>query len=344
MIFDAHEKISGKLLKENRKELSKTELRLRRTMRGRKAVCLAEVLISLLVIPIALCGLAAVTYVPLRIMRHAEDVSVAQDRAEMVFSILVGPLEHCGYGLPKKPEDYVYAFNTPIPPFTWAGPLSIGTAVHPEGIRENGNCKIAYAVETKIRTIAKAETAHETMWLTVNNVPSLLNSTSDIFGRGLDVNNWILFGSMMPYCLPARKNMAQTALPNGDISISVMFNRTLPDGDTIMIPENDELFYLRVMECQVKSSTEESIFMTRDYMNTGWQPRVEGVVDVRFELDTNRQLIHVWTLTHGTQRFADVVTKGTPPGWPEKYAHNIPHEFRHFKLLAREAVFSLQNL
>ncbi|MCL2683759.1 MAG: hypothetical protein FWE55_00800 [Synergistaceae bacterium] len=312
--------------------------------RRREALCLTEILVSLLIIPMVLCGLAAVTYIPLRIMRHAEDISTAQDRAELVFSILTIPLEHCGYGLPKQPGDYTYAFNTSLPPFTWPGPLSIGMAVLPDGIRENGNCKIAYAVETKSRTIEKAETASNTMQVTVNSVPSLLNSVSGSSGSGSDVNNWILFGSMMPYCLPARKNMTQTTLSNGDVRISVMFNRPASGGETLWIPENDELFYLRVMECQVRSSEKDSIFATRDYMNTGWQPRVEGVVDVRFELEPNRRLIRVWTLTHGSQRFANVVTSGTPPGWPEKYADGISDECRHYRLLAREAVFSLQNL
>ena len=217
-------------------------------------------------------------------------------------------------------------------------------AVLPDGVRENGNCKIAYAVETKSRTIAKAETESNSMWLTVNNVPSLLKSASGSSGSGSEVNNWILFGSMMPYCLPARKNMAQTTFSNGDVNISIMFNRPPYYEETIMIPENDELFYLRVMECQVRSSGGESIFATRDHMNTGWQPRVTGVVDVRFELELNRRLIRIWTLTHGTQRFVHPVTKGTPPGWPEKYAGDIPDEFRHYRLFAREAVFSLPNL
>ena len=314
----------------------------RRVMRRSEAVCLSEILVSLLIIPILLCGLASVTYIPLQIMRHAEDISVAQDRAEMVFSILAAPLEHCGYGLPKKPDDYVDAFNTPIPPFNWPGALSIETAVLPNSLRENGKCRIAYAVETKTRTITKAETTSDTLWLRVNSVPSLLVAGGS--GSGADVNNWILFGSMMPYCLPARKNMAQTTLPNGDVSISVMFNRHTPDDEAIIIPENDELFYLRAMECQVRSTAEGSIFATMDHMNTGWQPRVEGVVDVRFELAPNGELIHVWTLTHGARRFSDVVTKGTPPGWPEKYARDIPDEYWHYRLVAREAVFSLQNL
>ena len=310
-------------------------------MRRSEAVCLTEILVSLLIVPILLCGLASVMYIPIRIMRHTEDISVAQDRAEMVFSILATPLEHCGYGLPKKPDDYVYAFNNSLPPFTWPGSLSIEAAVLPDGLRENGKCMIAYAVETKSRTTAKAETTSDDMWLTVNSVPPLLKGTSD---SGGDMNNWILFGSMMPYCLPARKNTAQFTLPNGDASISVRFNRPSSDDETITIPENDELFYFRVMECQVRRSAEGLIFATRDHMNTGWQPRVEGVVDVRFELEPNRRLIRVWTLTHGTQRFADVVTKDTPTGWPEKYAGDIPNEYRHYRLLAREAVFSLPNL
>jgi len=316
----------------------------RRMMRRSEAICLAEILVSVLIIPLLLCGLASVTYVPLRIMQRAEDISVAQDRAEMVFAILSTPLEHCGYGLPKKPDDYVYAFKTPLPPFNWLGSLSIETAVLPNGLRENGKCMIAYAVETKSRTIAKAETTSDTMWFTVNSVPPLLKSVSPSSGIGNDVNNWILFGSMMPYCLPARKNTTQFTLPNGDVRISVKLNRPSSDDEVITIPENDELFYFRAMECQVRNSADGLVFATRDNMNTGWQPRVDGIVDVRFELDPSRRLIHVWTLTHGTRRFADVVTKGTPKDWPEKYAGDIPNEYRHYRLLAREVVFSLPNL
>ena len=111
----------------------------------------------------------------------------------------------------------------------------------------------------------------------------------------------------------------------------------------MFIPENDELFYLRAMECTIMKRDDDFAFVTNDYTGSGWQPRVTGVVDVRFELDGSGRLLNVMTLTRGKWRHDEIITKGTPQGWPAKYSSSIPEEARHYRLMTNRAAFALKN-
>jgi hypothetical protein len=281
-------------------------------------------------------------------MRNFDDISAAQDRAEMIFAILRQPLEHCGYGLPKKAADYKNAFSIENPPFDWPGALSIDTAHVPFGTRENGICRIAYAVQSGIRTMSSSATSSDILKVTTNELPPPLKGEANGNDKEHFVANWMLFGAMMPYCLPLLQNSAPMKNYDGSYILSLMFNRYPSDEAEISIPENDELFYLRVMECMVTKWNGDFVFVTNDCMRKGgravWQPRVDGVIDVRFEMGERRRFIRVWTLTRGNNRYGEIVTPEIPQGWPEKYAGGIPEEARHYRLMSYSASFALKNL
>jgi hypothetical protein len=311
--------------------------------RQREAYSLVEILAAALVGSILLMGIAACMYLPIRVMKQAEDRDAARRRAEMVFAILKQPLEHCGYGLPKDAAAYKDAFRVQAPPFEWPGPLSVRPFKLQFGLRENAICRIAYAARTYERTICQTTISSGMAKITASNAPPFLKKDTNDNHKELYIDNWILSGAMMPHCLPLMQYYKPERLPDGNTALSFKINRP-PGSGEFTIPENDELFYLRAMECSVRMIDGDFIMYTDNFADTGRQPRVEGVIDLRFDLEESGGFMRVWVLTRGDNRYADIVTRGLPPGWPEKYAGGIPYEMRHYMLFASDATFALKNL
>jgi hypothetical protein len=301
-----------------------------------------EFIIASLLASMLLTGLVLVIYLPLRITKRTDDVNAAQTRAEMVFSILRNPLEQCGYGMPKEETAYRNGFGASAAPFNWPGPISVSTAATALWTREKAVCKIAYGEETKIRTLADSVVSGDRMEVRVTGVPSMLEgSAGDNYSKNI-VKNWVLSGAMMPDYRPLIQYAPPKKLPEGGAVLSLRLNSPLAGSD-MFIPENDELFYLRAMECTIMKRDDDYAFVTNDYTGSGWQPRVTGVVDVRFEMDGSGRLLKVITLTRGKWRYDEIVTGGLPKGWPEQYRSAIPDDARHYRLIASEATFALKN-
>jgi hypothetical protein len=306
----------------------------------RAAYLILEFAITSMIASIMLLGVCSLIILMLRAMDLSRDISVAQNRADMIFAILRQPLEHCGYGLPKKMADWNSAFDlSHIKPFNWQSPISITTAFVGE-YRENAKCRIAYAVPSKIRVLAESVTSDDIIEVQLNGKPHLLEAVTN-HKYATSVKNWALFGAMLPNCRPLWMFKSQDTL-NGS-TLSFKWLKPVSSDAGIFIPENDELFYLRAMECAVIKHNDSYSFFTFDHLGTGWQPRVEGVIDVRFELDPSGYLLKVMTLTRGNIRHSKIISPRTPDGWPEKYTNSIPDDARHYTLLARSASFELKN-
>jgi hypothetical protein len=289
-----------------------------------------------------LTGLIFVIYLPLRITKYTDDINAAQTRAEMVFSILRNPLEQCGYGMPKEETTYKAGFDASGAPFNWPGPISVSTSSTALWTREKGVCKIAYGVGTKIRTLASADISGDRIEVRVTGVPSMLEGAAgNNYSKNI-VKNWILSGAMMPYFRPLIQYAPPKKLPEGGAVMSFKINAPQADSETF-IPENDELFYFRAMECTIMKKDDDYAFVTNDYTGSGWQPRVTGVIDIRFELDESGRLLKVMMLTRGKWRYNEIVTKGLPKDWPEKYRSTIPSDARHYRLMTNKASFALKN-
>jgi hypothetical protein len=207
---------------------------------------------------------------------------------------------------------------------------------------ENGICRIAYAVKTNIRTLAPVITSDDAAEVWANGAPGLL---APVYGdkKPNSVKNWIVFGSMIPDLYPMWAYKEPQKLPDKSAVLSLKWNKPPGADVTIFIPENDELFYLRSMECNTILNNGDYVFTTNDLTGSGWQPRVSGVIDVRFELLGDGNLLRVTALTRGKTRYDTMVTRGNPSGWPEEYARAIPDEARHYRLLVSKTSFALKN-
>jgi hypothetical protein len=308
----------------------------------RAAFSLAEVMVSSMIASVMMLGLTAMLYLPVRAMLMIDDAVASRDRAEAVFAILRKPVELCGYGMPHSPGNYRASFGIKREPFDWQGPIS----VHPSGkdaeLKENRVCKIVYAERSRIRTTESASTSGDIVVLRTTGIPSKMGTDVSVGGYRYDTNNWILFGGMTPVCVPVSLYAPPRKLGNNSAVLPIKAYRYSPGAAAFHIPENDEIFYVRVLECSVmKGRDGDSVFATNDHSGASWQPRVDGVIDVRFELEG--RLLRIFALTRGETRYEREVTPGAPPEWPERYAGDIPKWARHYALYADSAAFELKN-
>lgn len=310
-------------------------------MKKSRAFSLVELLVSSMIASMLLFGLAGMVYLPIRLMQHNDDIDAALSRAETVFSILRNPLEYCGYGLPKDETAYREYFGVSASPFNWPGPLSISLSDRKDtGRRDNASCKITYATETKCRTLSQEIVSGDRFKVGVSGTPSqLLTGAKDAAPETI-IQNWFVFGAMMPRCVPAMYT-GKSADAEGNTYLSFKFKKL--DSEPVSIPENDEVFGLRAIECEIRKRNDDFALFTNDQTGSGWQPRVDGVIDIRFALDREKRLVTVDTLTRGAHRYKTAVTSGAQEEWRKKYGEVIPEESRHYRLAANTAVFELKN-
>jgi hypothetical protein len=145
---------------------------------------------------------------------------------------------------------------------------------------------------------------------------------------------------MMPRCVPAMYTGRSTDA-KGTAYLSFKFKKL--DSEPMSIPENDEIFGIRALECEVRKRNDDFALFTNDQTGSGWQPRVNGVIDIRFALDRKNRLVTVETLTRGAHRYENTVTSDALEEWRKKYGGDIPEESRHYRLASNTAVFELKN-
>ncbi|MDR0652963.1 MAG: prepilin-type N-terminal cleavage/methylation domain-containing protein [Synergistaceae bacterium] len=311
-------------------------------MKKSRAFSLVELLVSSVIASMLLFGLAGTIYLPIRLMQYTDDIDAALSRAELVFSILRTPMEYAGYGLPKDETAYREYFGMPAEsPFNWPGPLSVSISNRVDtGRRENASCKITFATETKCRTLSQEVISDDRFKVAASWTPSQLLTEAKNANAETIIQNWFVFGAMMPRCVPARYTGRSTG-DGGTIYLSFKFKK--PTSEPVSIPENDEIFGLRALECEVRKRDDDFVLYTNDHTGSGWQPRVNGVIDIRFALDRENRLVTVETLTRGAHRYEEAITSDALEEWQKKYSGIIPETSRHYRLAANTAVFELNN-
>jgi hypothetical protein len=311
-------------------------------MKKSRAFSLAELLVSSIIASMLLFGLSGTIYIPIRLMQRTDDIDAALSRAEMVFAILRTPIEYSGYGLPKDETVYREYFGIPSKsPFNWPGPLSVSLSDRKDtGRRENASCKITYATETKCRTLSQEVISGDRFKVAASGIPSQLLTDAKDADPETIIQNWFVFGAMMPRCVPARYTGRSTDAA-GIAYLSFKFKKT--ESESVSIPENDEIFGLRAFECEVRKRNDDFALFANDQTGSGWQPRVDGVIDIRFELDRENRLVTVETLTRGAHRYKETITSDALEEWQKKYDGVVPEEARHYRLFSNTSVFEMRN-
>ncbi|MDL2263250.1 hypothetical protein LJC31_01215 [Synergistaceae bacterium OttesenSCG-928-I11] len=305
------------------------------------AFTLVETILCLVLTVVLLGGIPHAVYLCQLALHAMSDAHAAQNRAEQVRAIIRPMVETCGYGVSKDPDDFRAAFELGgLAPFNWPGPISVVDGAAGTSGREASTCRIVYAIPSGIRTTQETRTTEDTFQVRVSATPGNLESHSTM---PHSTKNWALFAAATPRFHPAWLTATSGTGPDG----ALLLLRRRGNGE-LLIPRNDELFYLRAAEIQVRAyddgtNRDDFALYTNDHTGSGWQPRVVGVVDARFELADERRLLRVVMLVRGEKRYDRDVTTGTPDGWPAKWADDIPQSARRYRLYAHSVAFNLKN-
>ena len=276
----------------------------------------------------------------MQLISMTQDEKAAAHRLDAAYAPLEAATELCGYGLPRAADDCRGRFGLPgVAPFNWAGPITVGDLDVGATRRDGGLCRIVYAVPSGVRCAEEAASSTGRFAVRLTGNPNLLDQSS---GTPSQLKNWGVFGAMQPNHYPLWLESKSTGA--GDCNATLRGQALSVD---LSIPRNDELFYLRALELRVRRVTSGSdvdyVLYANDHTGSGVQPRIEGIVDMRFEMEGER-LLRVSILARGNTKYDRIATSGTPPGWPEAYAADIPTEMRYFKLFAKQRSFELMNL
>ncbi|MDR3320866.1 MAG: hypothetical protein LBS93_00330 [Synergistaceae bacterium] len=310
----------------------------------RRSFILVEIVISICAMSLVIAGIMSGALLIAEIGAFSEDTAAARDRAEDVFSIMRLPADMCGYGMPREKSEYRTAFRGGAgSPFDWEGAIkTFDISVKIDGrfiMRKNGGCRISYGIPTKIYVSREATASGGSLDLYTDDTPAFLDPV--FTGNPNSPKNWIISGSMTPFPCPM---WLKTSSKSGSETIlKLMYNEFDGCPEAISIPENERLFYMGAMDWRALVTESDFVFYVNNLRGGGNQPRRDGIVDARFEVDGSNRVLKVWLLVRGDRRHSGVKTSGIPSGWPPEYAGDIPSEARHYRLLAFSESFGLKN-
>ena len=83
---------------------------------------------------------------------------------------------------------------------------------------------------------------------------------------------------------------------------------------------------------------------TKDFRAPGAQPRIKGILDIRFDQDKEKRLIKVYILARGDRLYDSSVEIEGREEWPEEYIRQWEEKGSKYKLFASKSVWFLPNL
>jgi len=307
---------------------------------SRRAFTLVELLVVLPLFALLTCGLARITVDFVELHSRLSDEAAARARANRVRSVLGGPIAHCAYGMPgdgaayrnvfPQSRDMVNSF------YTWPAPISAASSAVAFKERKNGACRIVYAIPSRLLTTKAALVSGDRFTVELTGKPTALDPVYPAL-KPNHTKNWAVFGSATPQTGPFW--LAAFGGANTVILRRAAAGGVLKQG---IIPQNDELYYLRATEAKVSiyRGSDWALY-TNNQDGSGRQPRVEGVVDARFAVSPSGRSVKVWLLVRGDRR--GKVKTAIPAEWPAEFANDIPDEARLFNLYAFELTLGLRN-
>lgn len=307
---------------------------------SRRAFAITELLVAVPLAALLAFGTVQMLAIFISIQTRIDDEAAAQARADRVRSILAEPTGHCGYGLPREDEAYRRAFpNSSFSSdsfFRWPSPISVVSINVDAKERTRGSCRIVYAAPSRIMTTKTHVISDDLFTVEITGKPTLLEPVPANL-MPLSSKNWVIFGSTgpspQPFWLAAFIGTKKISLRK---TASAAFQTT--------IPQNDELYYLRALEAHAGlHGKNDWAFFTDHKDGTGRQPRVQGIVDARFELSPSGHTLKIWLLARGDRLSLEKLTPGIPDGWPAEYAGGIPDAARYYNLYAFEMTLGMRN-
>ncbi|MDR0615708.1 MAG: hypothetical protein LBG29_02775 [Synergistaceae bacterium] len=314
--------------------------------RSSSAFILLEAIASLSILSMIAAGITTGAIAILEIGHYVADVGAAYDRADQVFSMLKRPADLCGYGMPGSAALYREAFAnvSDKAPFSWDGAISIADTEISKGVyRKNGTCRIVYCLASGAHVMKDTTASADKFQLTAYGKGTILEWIEPASEKPTLLKNWVLFGSSLPLQHPmwiSDKIEGYTSIKK----LTLNWNKPASADGSINFHRNDGLYYICAIECQVSAFGGDAIFYVKDFRGGGRQPKENGIIDARFRMDEGRKMLYVALLVRGDRRYEGIKTAGTPSGWPEEYAPDIPESARRYRLFAFAESYELKNL
>ncbi|MCE5201202.1 MAG: hypothetical protein LLF78_01635 [Synergistaceae bacterium] len=255
------------------------------------------------------------------------DYRTASARTARAAALLKAPIFYCGYGLPVDGQKYKAAFADQLTePFSWDGPIGSVSRIYP-----NSELRIAYAQTgtTKTSSVFKCNSPTGTIPLSRKPEESEIISVSPGSSKPKNIKNWIIFGGTIPPSAPLSViRIEGSSLKVKSYSVSSFY-----------IPKGDRTHLFRAM----KIFCRDGCLYTSDYRTSGEQPRIEGISDMRFDVDMAKREVTVYILSRGNAVY------DTPPkiigseSWPEEYLRPWVEDPSEYQLYASAITWRLPN-
>lgn len=300
----------------------------------RRAFTLAELIVSLAIFAVISAALISSLVAAAKHLEQLADYRKAADRVAAVEAFLRAPAAYCGYGMPLEPERYRSAFgNYPRAPFNWEGPVSAVTIGRPltaqEDRRKDNALFIAYAPPGTARTneLAVLGAGGGTILLDRAPKPAELDysTSSDLLCK-----SFICFGSSVP---------PGVILKKADNEKGTVLKVCAPSGEGVTIQKNDRMRMFRAMMVFAAFGN----LYSNDFSGSGRQPRVNGICDLRFQVDAASKKLTVFIMARGDKKYnAPAPVKGAGD-WPEEYRADAYANKDNHMLLVSKIVLELPN-
>ncbi len=220
------------------------------------------------------------------------DYRAAYNRAFSVVSLLRYPIFYCGLGVPTDVDGYKQSFgNSRFQPFNWTGPVSV--VKNPLGL-ENAELRIVFAKcdYKKLKSNFKYKEQGKVISFTKKIDKNTIVASNS--GAPNNIKNCIVFRSSFPNANPLVVRWVSS--DRYFLEVESYLN-----DEYFQLYKNDKMYLLSALKVFCKNA----ILYTNDYKISGDQPRVDGIQDIRFYLDNNKNFITIYILSRGKFQYND---------------------------------------
>ena len=292
-----------------------------------KGFSLIELLIALLIFASVTVPLISTFKISIEKMTAFTDYRKAMNRRARAISLLKSPVFYCGFGMPFNVDSYKDSFGRlNFDPFRWDGPISVALGA---SSLSNSEIRIAYAMPGSTKLAYQCDSVFPEGGLRLHKFPESGEFGESFAGNAGDIRNWIFFSGTTPPSLPFRV----TALNGKNMSVKNEL------GKSFRLLKGDRTYHFRAMKLYC---LKDSVY-TRDYRSPGDQPRVAGIIDMRFDMDKIKKLIYIYILVRGDTVHKEtraIVGKET---WPEEYIRPWIEKSPKRQYYASKIVWRLPN-
>lgn len=299
----------------------------------RPAFTLAEMLVSLAVSAVVIGVLLSALASAARYWEHLADYRKAMERVAAVEAFLRMPAAYCGFGVPLEADRYKAAFwDMPHEPFNWEGPVSTGIAsARLTGTfdrRADNALFITYAQWSDCRVSRRTKLDGKKGVMRLDRAPRT-GKIEKIDRLRPSCKSFVSFGSSIPNGAPLCVEKAE----------GTSLTLSIAHGLDVTVQKDDKMWLFRAMTVFAYNDH----LYTYDFSGSGRQPRLSGICDLRFSLDTTAQKLTVYIMARGDKKYSGRQRDRRIIEWPEEYCSDTFENKENYLIVTEKIVLELPN-